>query len=174
MLTDISADHKHIKELESAAFYDTLTGLYNREFGMKLMNEFMGKREKFIVVFVDMDKLKYVNDKFGHLEGDKYILAVAAILRGFSPSVSISRLGGDEFMLMDTGWDEQPAEMRMEELRAQLIQRGHDYGSQYEHSLSYGVIGVAEDNVLDASSLLAIADEKMYNYKLAHKMQRSN
>jgi diguanylate cyclase (GGDEF)-like protein len=158
--------------LETAAYYDNLTGLYNREYGMRLLSDLIMNRYRFVLSFADMDKLKYVNDKFGHLEGDRYINAVATILRGFSPSVAICRLGGDEFMLLDQGWTEEDATIKLEELRNQLIHRGTESDTPYEHSFSYGVIGADEYNELSASQLLAIVDERMYTYKQAHKMER--
>ncbi|MDR0999682.1 MAG: diguanylate cyclase [Clostridiales bacterium] len=172
MLTDISADHQFIKELETAAYYDNLTGLYNREYGMRLLSDLIMNRYKFVLIFVDMDKLKYVNDKFGHLEGDRYINAVATALRGFSPSVAVCRLGGDEFMLLEQGWTEGSAAVKLEELRNQLIRHSAEGDALYEHSISYGVVDADEYNELDASQLLAIVDERMYAYKQAHKMER--
>ncbi|MDR0446130.1 MAG: GGDEF domain-containing protein [Oscillospiraceae bacterium] len=174
VLTDVSAERAHIRELENKAYRDTLTRQYNRHFGMRLLDEWVAEKRSFMLCFVDIDNLKYVNDKFGHNEGDKYILAVTAVLRGFSPDVMICRLGGDEFMLLAEGWDEERAEARLAALRGRLLKRNDEPETQYFHSMSYGAISVTPDNTLTPSELLAIADERMYNYKKARKLERAS
>jgi diguanylate cyclase (GGDEF)-like protein len=172
VLTDISAEREHINELETAAYRDPLTKQYNRHYGMRLLEQWTSQRRSFVLCFVDIDNLKYVNDKFGHLEGDKYILEVSSTLRGFAADVSVCRLGGDEFMLLLDSWIQERAEQRCDELRSALIARNSEQGSMYLRSMSFGVIGVLPDNTLSPSELLAEADERMYAFKRAHKMER--
>jgi diguanylate cyclase (GGDEF)-like protein len=172
VLTDISAEREHMNELETAAYRDPLTKQYNRHYGMRLLEQWTSQHRSFVLCFVDIDNLKYVNDKFGHLEGDKYIMEVSATLRGFAPDATICRLGGDEFMLLLDNWTQERAERRCGELRASLVARNSEPDSQYLRSMSYGVIGAQPDNTLTPSELLAAADEKMYAFKRAHKMER--
>lgn len=172
VLTDISSEKAHLLRLEEIAYRDTLTKAYNRHFGMAVLEEWLLDRSKFIICFVDIDNLKYVNDKYGHSEGDRYIMRVTEILREFSGEAIVCRLGGDEFMILAQNWDSVSAEQHMERLRDCLISYNDKPEALYLHSLSYGVIGVDEFNSLSASELLGMADEKMYNYKKAHKMQR--
>jgi diguanylate cyclase (GGDEF)-like protein len=174
VLTDTSAERKHMDELETAAYRDPLTKQFNRHYGMRLLEHLTSERRAFILCFVDMDNLKYVNDKFGHLEGDKYILEVSSALRGFASDVTVCRLGGDEFMLMLENWTQDRAERRCEQLRSNLIARNAEENSPYYRSMSYGVIGVLPDNELTPSELLAAADEKMYAFKRSHKMERAS
>ncbi|MDR1368317.1 MAG: diguanylate cyclase [Candidatus Accumulibacter sp.] len=168
----ISAEKEHLRELENVAYRDMLTKAYNRHYGMQLLDSWLVGKIHFILCFVDMDNLKYVNDKFGHAEGDKYILAVTETLRNFSPQSQIARLGGDEFMLLVQGWTQKDAETRLEELRSQLARHNEDPVALYDHSMSYGIIEVDRDNTLSRADLLSIADEKMYEYKRARKAQR--
>jgi diguanylate cyclase (GGDEF)-like protein len=174
VLTDISAERKHLNELETAAYRDPLTQQFNRHYGMRLLERWTADKRAFILCFVDIDNLKYVNDKFGHLEGDRYILEVASVLCGFAPNITVCRLGGDEFMLLLEEWAQEQAELRCAQLRAGLVARNHEINSSYFRSMSYGVIGVLPDNELSPSELLAAADEKMYAFKRAHKMERSS
>jgi diguanylate cyclase (GGDEF)-like protein len=174
VLTDISSEKEHLHRLENAAYRDTLTKVFNRHYGMNVLNEWLAQNKSFIICFVDMDNLKYVNDKHGHAEGDNYILLVVSVLRDFSPSSIICRLGGDEFMLLEQNCSMSDAEARMEDLRASLIRYNDEPGAFYNHSLSYGVVEVTFDSTLPASELLSIADEKMYAYKRAHRAQRGN
>ena len=172
MLTDISEKSVRIKELEIAANYDPLTKIYNRSYGMRMLNRWVAKKADFILCFVDMDNLKYVNDKYGHLEGDVYILKVSNILKSFSPDVTVCRIGGDEFMLLELGWTKEDSEEQLEALRSRLIRKGENDECPYYNSMSYGIVEVKPDNTLSTGELLAIADERMYEYKRSHKMGR--
>jgi diguanylate cyclase (GGDEF)-like protein len=161
-----------LSDLEVLANFDPLTGLYSRHFGMQTFNEWLEQGHGFVVCFIDMDNLKYVNDTFGHSEGDHYILRVARHLKRFSPDALISRLGGDEFMLLAKDFTQAEAEAQLEQLRAQLVKMGDDPRATYYHSMSFGVVGISADNTMLASELLGKADDKMYAYKRAHKAER--
>jgi diguanylate cyclase (GGDEF)-like protein len=173
MLTDDSKRREFMKELEYAANYDSLTKLFNRDYGMRLLNRWLAAKETFALCFADMDNLKYVNDKYGHLEGDKYINLVSSLLKLFSPDITVCRIGGDEFMLLELGWTKEDSEEQLEALRNRLIRKGESSECPYYTSMSYGVVEVTPQNIMSASELLAIADERMYQYKRAHKMGRA-
>ncbi|MDR1966293.1 MAG: diguanylate cyclase [Synergistaceae bacterium] len=172
VFTDVSSAKRRLHKLENVAYYDPLTKAFNRHYGMETLTEWLGQGNSFVICFVDMDNLKYVNDKFGHAEGDKYITLVVGILRHFSPDAIICRLGGDEFMLLAENCSAQDADERLEELRDRLLTYNDEPDCAYNHSMSYGTVEVLGDNTMSASELLGIADEKMYKYKRAHKMQR--
>ena len=167
IMTDVSAGRAHLKKLEGIAYLDPLTMTYNRRYGMDLLTSWLKERKSFALCFVDIDNLKYVNDKFGHNEGDFYILSVANILRQFSNSAVVCRLGGDEFMLLLAEWNEEMAEKRMEELQNRLAEGA----SEYFKSISYGVVAVGENNELPREELMRIVDKKMYAYKKNHKVK---
>ena len=169
VLTDISTSRARMKKLEGMAYHDPLTKAYNRAYGMELLSEWLGNRNAFICCFVDMDNLKYVNDKFGHGEGDNYILTVADTLRRFSDNAVVCRLGGDEFMLLAMDWSYDDACQCMENLRDELIAIKTGTKVTYRLSISYGIVDVGTDNTLSAGVLLRTADEKMYEYKRTHK-----
>jgi diguanylate cyclase (GGDEF)-like protein len=168
--TALMEEIEHLHKLKKAADSDTLTQVYNRRYGMEILNEWLTENKSFIVCFVDIDNLKYVNDEFGHTEGDKYILSVADTLRGFSAKAIICRLGGDEFMLLAQDWRKKAAVAKMEALRS-LLANYSDQEALYTNSISYGIVEVGAGNTMIASELLSIADEKMYEYKRAHKAQ---
>jgi diguanylate cyclase (GGDEF)-like protein len=173
VFTDTTASRRELSSLEEIANFDPLTGSYSRHFGMVTFNQLLEQKQEFVLCFIDMDNLKYVNDAFGHNEGDNYILEVSRKLNTFASGAVLSRLGGDEFMLLARGWSEEAAKERLECLRTELIKRGEDLGASYRHSMSYGVVGVGTANEFPASELLGMADEKMYLYKRAHKAERS-
>ena len=173
ILTDVSASRARLKKLEGMAYHDPLTKTYNRHYGMEQFAEWLEKRKAFICCFVDMDNLKYVNDKFGHSEGDNYILSVADTLKRLADDTIVCRLGGDEFMLLAASWTEEAACRRMESLRDELVATKHGTEVTYRHSISYGIVEVGADNRLSAGELLRMADEKMYDYKRKHKIPPS-
>jgi diguanylate cyclase (GGDEF)-like protein len=175
VLTDVTGEKEQLQELENVAYKDMLTGAYNRHFGMKLLNEWISQKKHFIISFIDMDRLKYVNDVFGHAEGDKYILKVAELLTNFSLFTNVVRLGGDEFMLLVEDFTLDEADRKLEMLRNELVSEeytGDNGAISYKRSLSYGNVEVKPDNTTPSGDLLSTADEKMYEYKKAHKAER--
>ncbi len=171
VISDISSEKEHLYDLQIAAYTDPLTELSNRCYGMKVLNEWLADCRQFILCFTDIDCLKYVNDQFGHSEGDKYIIEVANILRGFSHKSVLCRWGGDEFMLLAEDWTGEKAGNRMEVLRNRLINNKPASGCLYNRNLSYGIIEINSDNSLPANDILSIADERMYEYKRIHKLK---
>lgn len=157
---------------KDAAYTDILTDTFNRRYGMKMLGDWLAEGRSFVLCFVDMDDLKCVNDMFGHSEGDKYIIQVAEVLRNFSSESVLCRIGGDEFMIMTQGIDEDKSIKRMETLRSNLINSNFAEGC-YAHSISYGIVEAGEDTTLSASDILSIADERMYEYKRKHKKRRN-
>lgn len=97
----INADYG-IKKLGKKVYYDTLTGLLNREALFFYGEELIKNNKKFEILFLDLNNFKTVNDKFGHQVGDKY-------LKGFSDDLSnlctnfnsnAYRISGDEFVVI--------------------------------------------------------------------------
>jgi diguanylate cyclase (GGDEF)-like protein len=167
LLNDISTDIQLFKKLESHAYYDNLTLLHNRYYGMQLFHQWLGENREFILCFADLDNLKYVNDNFGHTEGDIYIKKAANLLQYFFKDAVSCRLGGDEFMLLIPHCTVAEASHLMETLRVHL--RKSDQPKLYSSNISYGMVEVRADNALPAGELLSMADESMYIYKRAHK-----
>ena len=147
--SDISVESKQMQNLQNAAYTDKMTKLFNRLYGMQMLSKWMDEKTPFILCFTDMDNLKYVNDRFGHLEGDRYIVAVAEVLQKFSPEAILCRVGGDEFMLLAKHWSIEDAKKQMEILREELANSGSAEGVLYNQSFSFGFTEVEADNFLD-------------------------
>jgi diguanylate cyclase (GGDEF)-like protein len=173
VMTDISGEKEQLRALEDYAYRDHLTKVYNRYYGMKILNEWLDERRSFVLCFVDIDYLKYVNDLFGHNAGDDYILYVAEAMKKLSGNTLLCRLGGDEFMLLQPDWDVSTAAMRLEEMRSLMKSKKAAANALYSYSISFGVVAVDEKNTLPAADLLSIADEKMYKDKRVRKASRS-
>lgn len=166
----ISDDIKHIKDLELKAFRDSMTNLYNRFYGMEILNEWLDGRKRFVLCFIDLNNLKFVNDNYGHQEGDIYIITVADYLRTFSEDAVISRLGGDEFMILSEQYDAEGAELRMAEVAEKIKMASRVYSKEFSYIISYGIVDVGEDNTEPASTLLRLADDRMYIHKRRLKL----
>jgi diguanylate cyclase (GGDEF)-like protein len=171
VLADITAEQREREQLENIAYFDALTGTYSRHYGMNLLDRWLAARADFILAFVDMDRLKYVNDTLGHRAGDEYILAVSRALSNLDSQAVVTRLGGDEFMVLCRDVDVDDIRRRLSTLRERLTAESPD---EYVRSLSFGLIHVGKDNKKSASLLLSIADENMYTDKRSRKLQRRN
>ena len=106
MLEDVTARKLAEQELSHRALHDPLTGLPNRDLlydrlGMALTRMPRQEEAAAAVLFLDLDRFKDVNDTFGHAAGDRLLVAVAHRLEGsLRPSDTVSRFGGDEFVLL--------------------------------------------------------------------------
>ncbi|OJX70374.1 diguanylate cyclase [Magnetospirillum sp. 64-120] len=145
---------------------DSLTGLGNRAF----INERMGLEQArarrmarpLSVILLDVDHFKQVNDRFGHLAGDRVLKDIAAILSHAARQTDcVGRWGGEEFLLLcpDTHLDQ--AVILAERIRAAMS--CHGFATGCRHSASFGITLLrAED---DEQSLLARADRALYRAK---------
>ena len=174
VINDISDNKKQITELENYAYRDSLTNLYNRFYGMLVLQELLDTKKRFVLIFLDLDNLKYINDKYGHNEGDTYIINTAKHLRTFSQNAVVCRLGGDEFMLLmpEIGSDE--AYSRMTDIQDAIQSDGYLQGKDYRYSISFGIVAVEENCGFSSSGILSLADERMYEHKRARKKERQN
>jgi len=171
-INDVSATKNKIDELETQAYRDSITQLYNRTFGMMTLDSWLYEKRNFVLIFADLDCLKYINDEFGHNEGDIYIINAAKHLKTFSSDAVVCRIGGDEYMLLvpDTTYDK--AENRMHEVFLNFQNDEHLKDKTFSYSISYGVVGVEKENKLSASDILSVADERMYENKRTRKKNR--
>jgi len=174
VIKDVSDEKRQLMELEDFAYHDPLTHTYNRFFGMLTLNEWLESRKRFTLVFVDLDNLKHVNDRFGHNEGDEYLKIVSGYLQLCSPNAMLSRLGGDEYMLLvpDSSYEEVRA--RMEDIQLEIQNDEYQKDKDLYYSISVGIVHVDENNVLPSSDILSIADERMYEQKRSRKKELHN
>ncbi len=149
----------------SLAYTDPLTGLSNRRYAMDRMDELQRSDTPFLLSFIDIDYLKYCNDKYGHTTGDHYLLEVAHILQTLGGD--LCRVGGDEFLLLQVGTDVQEQDRRLSQLRDLL--RGQGGESPYPKSFSFATTAVPAGAQRSADSYLQETDIKMYHYKRTHK-----
>ncbi|MBL8269736.1 GGDEF domain-containing protein, partial [Steroidobacter sp.] len=153
--------------LRKESTLDELTGLSNRRGFLMLAEQhaMLAKRtgEHFVVAFIDMDRLKPINDTLGHQAGDAAIAETAAALRiCFRDSDILGRLGGDEFAaLLPATSDNSEAAIR-ERLRDELQVRNAQPNRRFSLSVSIGIIATDPQHLLSVEEMLAQADALMY------------
>jgi diguanylate cyclase (GGDEF)-like protein/PAS domain S-box-containing protein len=169
------AAHKELEGfLRGLTDLDELTGLLNRR-GFFTQVENVRRRARrlhslVLLVYLDVDGLKRVNDEMGHAAGDELLVAAADALRlAFREEDVVARLGGDEFVAMallgrreDERLDCQAIAARLEEaVRAKRA----ELGEPYDFSVSHGSIVANADELDGIDELLARTDQRMYKAK---------
>jgi diguanylate cyclase (GGDEF)-like protein/putative nucleotidyltransferase with HDIG domain len=167
------------QQAENSAVTDYLTGLPNaRSLFLQLDRELARcKRDKttLTVMVSDLDGFKQINDRFGHLEGNRVLRLFAQALKETCREYDyVARMGGDEFVVVAPGLPPGVAGKKAEQLRALARQAGFDVCGEQILSLSIGQAVYPQDGT-DAERLLAEADRRMYMEKqkqLAYKNRR--
>lgn len=169
---ELEEQSREEERLREQAALDPLTGLYNRQYAEETILAMMRERIRFTVCFLDLDGLKYVNDRFGHEEGDRYLLTVTEYIhRSCRKGMDLLfRYGGDEFLIVFQEASEETAACRANEINENLRRLAAVRPSLYPLSLSYGVVGSASFSALPA--LLDEADRRMYEQKRIKKANR--
>lgn len=167
---DITERKLYEARLERQANYDTLTGLANRAlFHDRLEQAVLGAgnhRGELAVVFVDLDRFKYVNDSLGHAVGDRLLQAIAERLRRRVRDYdTVARLGGDEFVVLVNGHNGADAVRSLVDTLIQEIAQPWtiEHGT-LTPTCSIGVALYPGDGD-DAATLLKHADSAMYRAK---------
>jgi diguanylate cyclase (GGDEF)-like protein/putative nucleotidyltransferase with HDIG domain len=165
------------RRLETSITTDYLTNLPNaRSLFLSLDNEVARAqriRASLAVIVCDLDGFKVVNDRFGHLSGNKVLRTIATGLREVcGPTDYVARMGGDEFVVLMAGEDVEQLERRIEDMRAVVRRAGDATPESIPLSMSVGVATYPEDGA-DAEELLAEADRRMYKNKRLKKKERS-
>ena len=170
--------HQLQRELVNLSLTDELTGLNNRR-GLFTLAERQLKLSRrrgqgLVVVLADLDGLKQINDKFGHAEGDKALIATAQVLLATFRDVDIiARLGGDEFAVVVVDADENLEEALRARLMRQIEARNAREDASYTLSLSVGTARQTVRKQRTMDELLARADEALYKVKRASGTSRA-
>lgn len=168
IIVDITDEKRAAHTLTSKAYHDPGTGIKNRLFFEEYMEMVLREEQNTTLCYLDLDGLKYVNDKYGHLEGDIYIQNFVELIKmNFRSEDTFARIGGDEFCLVLSGSIGELIERKMAEILRDF-QTG-DY-AEYQCSFSYGVVDIdGADNHLSYDEILQKADEIMYECKRRNK-----
>jgi diguanylate cyclase (GGDEF)-like protein len=174
-LRDVTEQKKNLEILRGLSLKDELTGLLNRR-GFMTLAEYelkLSTRNKMqtMMLYADLDGMKWINDNLGHEEGDRALISTADILkRTFRDSDIIARLGGDEFAVLLTGGSARSTEIAVGRLRLNLVAYNARAFSKYVLSLSIGTATYDHEQACSLQDLLKQADQSMYMEKKAHRM----
>lgn len=167
-VTDITSLKKKEKELLKHASIDTLTGVMNRRSGMILLEKKIrgSHQQEFIVCYIDINGLKTVNDKYGHLVGDDLIRSSCDIInQNIDSGDVLFRLGGDEFIIVFFGKDKE----KVEEIWGDITRDFHHFNllgqKPYKLSASHGFSYYKPGTLTTVEEILDAADQTMYKEK---------
>jgi diguanylate cyclase (GGDEF)-like protein len=158
-----------IKAIQIASM-DELTEISNRRGFMALAKHSLAlcqrlEKQAFMLMF-DLDDFKPINDRFGHAEGDRALIAFANIMRDiFRESDVFARTGGDEFMAFLGNCDRSGAHEVLQRLRESLDQFNTTEGRGYNLGYSVGCLPVNPDDPYSIEDLMEQADQLMYKNK---------
>jgi diguanylate cyclase (GGDEF)-like protein len=151
---------------------DSLTGLYNRSFFFTALEREIARGDRsgraFCLLMLDLDDLKAVNDRFGHIAGDQVLRGVAEVVRGGVRKIDVAaRYGGDEFVALLPETDPTGGWVLAEKIRLTVAEQGLP-GVDPGPTVSVGVVSYPADG-RSADALLVSADRAMYASKRGGK-----
>ena len=149
-------------------FRDGLTGLYNKSYLDNLKNK-LAKRGsgEYIVMMLDMNNFKRINDDFGHSEGDEALKRISRILtQAIGEDGTVMRYAGDEFVILMNTVDGGIAQRKIDAIRSAITEYNENSGKPYELSVAIG------ENRMNLSAqtideILSDVDQRMYDDKKA-------
>lgn len=167
----ILMEYDDFKKLQINAATDALTGLYNRrlfdEYCDKELNRAKRYGQNLAIVILDLRKLKDVNDRHGHLQGDQVIqLAATTLRKTLRASDFAFRIGGDEFALLLPQTEPEQASTLCRRVRAQFESEIAPLNIDVAATLDFGVAVHPQDGETK-SDLMGLADKKLYELKHA-------
>jgi len=174
---DISERKKMEQELQRLAYYDILTNCCSRGYGLALLEQQIktAKRKKtpILLLYLDVDDFKYINDTFGHQEGDKVLKEAVKLFKSTLREVDIiCRLGGDEFLLIFPESSLNDVPLIRERLNKNLKKLNQKLAKSYKIDFSIGLSYYNPSNPLSIDELIRIADKNMYKDKKSKKKGR--
>lgn len=144
------------------SYYDLLTSTYTREKIYYDLNKLIKNNQKFILMYIDLNNFKEINDLYGHIEGDKVLAAFGEKISNLGEDIKSYRMGGDEFVIV--AGTEESTKMKLEK-----------FITTKEFDFSYGISNFPKDIVesddidIIIENLIVIADTKMYERKLSKR-----
>jgi diguanylate cyclase (GGDEF)-like protein/PAS domain S-box-containing protein len=168
ILRDLTEWKKIQQKLEEMSLYDSLTGLYNRNFFEVEMTRLSDTRYSPLGIIVcDLDGLKHINDTLGHQAGDRMLINAADLLRqNFRYSDILARIGGDEFAVLLPQTGRETVERILQRLR-EAVREYNRIEQQLPLALSMG--HAAGDTSEDLQALFREADDMMYREKFSRR-----
>ena len=163
---ELSRKGQQTEIMEQLAYHDGLTGLYNRQAFLREEKVLAEKKDgEYTIIQFDVNNLKQMNDRYGHSEGDRFIIGAAAVLRETFGVENCFRTGGDEFIAIVPGDSECDAFRRAKDLLEEKI-RDFNIREQLQipMSIAYGY-ATYNAETMDPETVEKLADQRMYEMK---------
>ena len=148
-------------------YADALTGCSSRAACLSMMESLESQRDMRIsLIYMDLNKFKYVNDTYGHEQGDRLLMIFGKALKDvFGKTGFVGRMGGDEFVAILADTNDSEIDKMCEKVEEILQKESKKLEFSYVISSSYGYASrnVGQPETMD--ELMQLADEKMYKYK---------
>ena len=157
--------------LERLAALDSLTGIYNRRFGLTRLHEEFGRTLRMKVplglMMFDLDHFKNVNDVYGHLTGDRVLLRLANVAKSVMREGDILvRYGGEEFLAILPGASRKDVSEIADRLRRKIAESGVTHGEDViKVTVSVGGVSYPEKDAENEIELVDHADKALYAAK---------
>lgn len=169
IVSDITDNVITLRKMEEKLDIDGLTQIYNRHAFNKIVAKLIEKNPDKVIAIVmwDIDKLKYINDRYGHEIGDRYIIAFSDIIKTLENDGGIvARRSGDEFLGAIVGKSKKEISFLLSKIRHKINQSELEISSNISEKIraSFGIAWYP-DNGKDLNSLLEYADKKLYQFK---------
>ena len=170
---------EQVSQISVTAYTDSLTGVKNKaayqKMSQDLENDIDNNQARFAIVMIDINRLKQVNDTYGHEKGDLYIKGSCKMICDIFKHSPVYRFGGDEFVVVLKGDSYEEREELVEKARDAFNKSGgrgdrqpwERYSAATGMSEYKGELGERVDNVFKR------ADKNMYDYKIKMKAQRT-
>jgi len=171
---DITERKKLEKKLEKLAHFDNLTGCYSRGYGLALLEEQIKtanrKKTPILLLYLDVDEFKKINDHYGHKEGDRALKGAVKLFKSTLRKIDIiCRMGGDEFLLIFLESSLNDAPIIRKRLSKNLEKLNQKLNRPYKIDFSIGLSYYNPSDPLSIEELIKIADENMYEEKKKKK-----
>lgn len=165
------------RKLTKLSVTDVLTGVYNRagceQIAFPMLEEWRNRGGTGIIMLVDVDKMKVINDKYGHANGDLALRTVASVLKsGLPEDWIISRYGGDEFFIGGrVSGEEIDEEALRSSMEAHLEKEVKKRKITIPLTISIGIVKMLPEDTVEITEYLQMADDDMYDRKQAHHLE---
>lgn len=173
---DMTEQTLEADKITQYAYTDVVTQLPNRRLLMERLQQTLALAERakfpFYLIYIDVDDFKLINDTFGHDIGDEYLYIIGQrLLKRFRKTDTVSRYGGDEFVILMPLADDLSPKALDQFLNEALGPQATISGNEIPVQCSYGVVQYPIDGTT-ADTLIEVADVRMYDLKREHKMNK--
>ncbi len=170
IIRDITERKRMEEEIKDLSITDYLTGLHNRRGFMTLAERELKIQERtksgLLLLFADIDNMKWINDTLGHEKGDQALVEIAAIFKKvFRKSDIIARVGGDEFAVLGIGATSKDFDSFQSQLKHHLGTTNAMENREFKLSVSVGMAYKDPEHTASLDELMSKADALMYEQK---------